>query len=293
MNVDYKPEEIGKFLKDLKGKSSHFLEQDVGALAKKAVGVASRDIGDIAKSLKKAATTDISELASGSTLKYYLEFVKVEDDGGGDMWNFYIFSGDGKSGKYFRLGRTTTKIIVDRKEPELLKLKRKKTRLEALRVQKGNDDSVAAELKRIEETLAGNKIRVKEVKKPDFERLFKSRNPLAEFGLAESAMLNKYLAGIKHVPSVKEPWIELADTDEDGHAVYVLKISEMMNGKLVPVKTYPLSHVRDKGDYRVVYGGHKNGSVALFRLYDSGNRCAINDSLIPPRINSELVKLGV
>jgi hypothetical protein len=293
MNVEYKPEDIGKFLKDLEGKKSNFFAQDVGALAKKAVGVASRDITDIAKSVKKVATTDLAELAGGSTLKYYLEFVKVEDDSSGDMWSFYIFSGDGKKGKYFRVGRTTTKIIVDRKEPEMLRLKKRKSRLDAMKAQSGDADSVAAKMKEIEKSLSGNTIRIKEVKKIDFERLFKSRNPLAEFGMAEFSMLNKYLAGIRRIPKVKEPWIELAQTDEDENPGYVLKVSELMGGKLVPTKTYPISHVRDKGDYRVVYGGHKNGSVALFRLYDSGNRCAINDSLIPPKINSELMKLGV
>ena len=291
--MNYKPNEIGKLLKDLESKHSSVLMQDVGSLAKKALGVATKDVSSIAKSISKAATTDLSDLMKKSTVRYYLEFIKVDDSSSGDLWNFYIYSADDRGGTFHRFGRTTERIIIEKKVPELLKLKQKKKRLQALNLREyqGSSKTILQQLKEVEKTLAENRVKLKEIRRPDFERLFKTKNPLSEFREEDFICIKHYLDTVKQMPGIKKPWIEIVEAEVEGMMQYHLDIYELHGSHLKFAHKYPISHVRYKEDYKVVYCVSGSKSTALFRVFADGKRCAINDNIIPPSVNTELLKL--
>jgi hypothetical protein len=290
--MSYKPDEIGKLLKDLESKHSSILMQDVGILAKKALGAATKDVSSIAKSISKAATTDLSDLMKKSTVKYYLEFIKVDDSSSGDLWNFYIYSADDRGGTFHRFGRTTERIIIEKKDPELLKLKQKKKRLQALNLRKyqGSSKTILQQLDEVEKTLTGNRVRLKEIRRPDFERLFKTKNPLSEFREDDFIRIKRYLDTVKKMPGIKKPWIEIVETEVEGNLQYHLDVYELHGSQLKFAHKYPISHMRHKEDYNVVYCISGSKSTALFRVFADGKRCAINDNIIPPAVNTELLK---
>ncbi len=291
--MSYKPDEIGKLLKDLESKHSSVLMQDVGSLAKKALGAATKDVSEIAKSIAKAATTDLSGLMKKSTVRYYLEFIKVDDSSNGDLWNFYIYSADDRGGTFHRFGRTTERIIIEKKDPEFLRLRQNKKRLQALNLRKyqGSLKTVLHQMKEVEKMLTGNRARLKEIRRPDFERLFRTKNPLSEFREEDYIRIKHYLNTVKKMPGIKKPWIEIIEAEVEGNLQYHLDVYELHGSQLKFARKYPISHVRHKKGYKVVYCISGSKSTALFRVFADGKRCAINDNIIPPAVNTELLKL--
>ncbi len=286
--VSYRPEEIGKLLHDLELRHSNILTQDIGKLARE-------DVTVIARFISKAARTDVSKLMQKGEVKYYIEFVKVEDGSGGDLWNFFVHTATGGRGAFLRLVKTPGRIVVERAEPELLRPKRKKRHLGGLTGRKGESGDIGRRPGRVEAGLSGNRVRLREVSRRDFERLFLSRNPLGAFRHEDFVRLGRYLAGIQNLPGGERPWIALEESPADEEARYLLRVSELKGSGLELSRTYPISHTRDKGDYRVVYSMLNGNSrpVALFRLYKDANRCAINDNIIPPGVGKALARLGL
>lgn len=277
--MEYRTQDIGKLLDELEGKDRSVLTQDVGALMKRAAAAASWDVSALVRDIASSS----AEGGGPANLNYFIEFVKVDDGASGDMWNFYALAGKEGSGKFYRMGNVASKIVIEKKGPELLRLKRK---LAALK-KRGRSEAEAVEL---ETRIRSNALRVKKVPRRDFERLFKTRNPLTAFAEEHFMHLQGYIAGIQRVRGITGDWIEIGFSDETEG--FVLITHELRRGELEPAKTYALSHLREKDDYKVVYGVYNKNAVALFRMYDEGNRFAINDNIIPPGVNAILLKSG-